>query len=117
MTFHVGTEEVAEGTFVVAVDGELDLYTAPDLEAALLGALAAGGRRIAVDLALTTFIDSVALGTLVRAAKELRQEDGMLVVVCGPDVGHFFEVAGLDRFFDLEPTREAALARLEAHGR
>ncbi len=114
MTFHVGAEELTEETHVVAVDGELDLYTAPDLEQALLSVLAAGARRVVVDLAMTTFIDSVALGVLVGAWKELRREDGRLAVVCGRDVARFFEVAGLDRVFQIHATREAALARIAA---
>ncbi len=114
MTFHVGAEELANRTHVVAVDGELDLYTAPDLQQTLLNVLAAGGRRIIVDLALTTFIDSVALGVLVSTWKELKRDAGRLDVVCGSDVAHFFQIAGLDRVFEIHRTREAALARLAA---
>jgi anti-sigma B factor antagonist len=112
MSFDVAAEELADGAHAVSVRGELDLYTAPELEAMLLGALAAGAKAVVVDLGRTTFIDSVALGVLVSAAKQLRGAGGRLLVVCGPDIAHFFELAGLDRFLDLEATREAALARL-----
>jgi anti-anti-sigma regulatory factor len=34
--FDLVTQEVGDGTFVVALTGEVDLYTAPELKAALL---------------------------------------------------------------------------------
>lgn len=116
MTFHVGAEELAEETHVVAVDGELDLYTAPDLEQALLNVLASGGRRIVVDLALTTFIDSVALGVLVRTAQQLRRQGGRLGIACPGDVARFFEVAGLDRVLAIWPNRADAMAGISMSG-
>ena len=52
---------------VVAVRGEIDLFTAPELKSALSEAIESGHTRIVVDLTDTTFLDSTALGVLIRA--------------------------------------------------
>ena len=51
----------------VVVVGELDMLSATDLAATLQGA--AGTRDVVVDLAGVTFIDSIALGDLMRAER------------------------------------------------
>ncbi|MBD0291130.1 MAG: STAS domain-containing protein, partial [Thermoleophilia bacterium] len=54
---------------LVSAWGEVDLYVAPELRAALLGALAEEPEVLVVDLMPVTFIDSTALGALVAAAR------------------------------------------------
>jgi hypothetical protein len=46
----ISSRRLANGTVVVAAGGEVDLYTAPELERALAGALAEGTARLVVDL-------------------------------------------------------------------
>ena len=113
MTFDVSTEELSDGTYVVSVAGEIDVYNAPDLDAQLQDVFGRGGRRVIVDLCRTTFIDSMAMGVLVGAIKYLRTVEGKLALVCGKgDVGHFFEIAGLDRVFTMCGSRADALTSL-----
>ncbi len=57
---------------VVAVRGEIDLFTAPELKQVLAESIEAGRNRIIVDLTETTFLDSTALGVLIGAVKRLR---------------------------------------------
>ena len=66
---------------VVAVRGEIDLFTAPELKQKLTDAIEGGKTRIVVDLTQTTFLDSTALGVLIGAVKRLRTRDGALVIV------------------------------------
>src|SRR5664280_1953570 len=72
----------SEGGCVVAVAGELDLCAAPQSEELLRQGLDVGARRIVVDLTEATFIDAAALGVLVGGARRLRAADGALVLVC-----------------------------------
>ena len=87
----------AEDHAVVAVAGELDIYTAPQFEAALLHSIDEGARRVVVDLTDVTFIDSTALSVVVGAVKRLRSAgDGSLDIVYGSDnVRRVFEITGL----------------------
>ena len=55
-----------DGRAVVVIRGELDLATAPDLEAALTGRLDAG-QDVVVDLRELAFMDSTGLRVLVAS--------------------------------------------------
>jgi len=56
--------ELDKRTSVISIEGELDLATAPRLKWMLIDALEAGHEELVVDLSLTTFMDSTALGVL-----------------------------------------------------
>ena len=110
------TEETLDGNrHVVAVRGEIDLFTAPDVKSALGEALESGHTRIVVDLTSTTFLDSTALGVLIGAVKRLRSRDGVLTIVnTDPNIAKTFEITGLDQIFTIRPTRDEAVEALDA---
>jgi anti-sigma B factor antagonist len=99
---------------VVAVRGEIDLFTAPDLKTMLLAAIDSGKSRIVVDLSETTFLDSTALGVLIGAVKRLRARDGALTLVnTDANIAKTFEITGLDQIFTISATRDEAIAALD----
>jgi anti-sigma B factor antagonist len=111
------TNEPVDGrdAVAVAVAGEIDLFTAPELKAALTDAVESGQTRIVVDLSATTFLDSTALGVLIGAVKRLRSRDGALTIVNqDATIAKTFEITGLDQIFTIRPTREEALEALDA---
>ena len=69
--FTVGTEYEGRSC-VISLTGEVDLYTAPEFKAELLGVIDRGVTHVIVDFSETTFIDSTTLGVLVSGAKRLR---------------------------------------------
>jgi len=98
---------------VIAVRGEIDLFTAPELKQKLGEAIEAGRRQIVVDLTDTTFLDSTALGVLIGAVKRLRSDHGRLVLVnVDANIAKTFEITGLDQIFTILPTRDEAIAAL-----
>lgn len=99
---------------VLALDGELDLVTAPLLRQHVVAEVAAGHHRLVLDLTGLTFIDSAGLGQVVAALKRARSHDGGLeVVVPEPRVRRVFELCDLDRVLPLHHTVDAAVAALE----
>ena len=115
MNFDVQTEKVDEATYVIALAGEVDLYTAPEFKQQLLDVIAKGARDVVVDFTNTTFIDSTTLGVLVGGVKRLRAQDGRLSLVCSDrNITKIFEITGLDRVFTIYPTRDEALAKTSA---
>jgi anti-sigma B factor antagonist len=110
------TEHPSEGDrHVLAVRGEIDLFTAPELKSALGEALESGHTRIVVDLTNTSFLDSTALGVLIGAVKRLRSRDGVLTIVnTDPNIAKTFEITGLDQIFTIRPTRDEAVEALDA---
>jgi anti-anti-sigma factor len=101
-------------TAIITIEGELDLSTAPRLKWTLLDALETGHRQLVLDLSLTTFMDSTALGVLVAAKRKLTSADRLAIVCPTPDVLRIFEYAGLDEAFAIFPTLDTALAFIRA---
>lgn len=111
MNFKMTTEEREDGVAVVALAGEVDLYTAPDFKEELVRLIEAGRRAVVVDLSDTTFIDSTTLGVLISGVKRLRPNDGRLeLVVTDRTIRKIFDITGLDRVFELHEERSEAIA-------
>ncbi len=91
-----------DGETVVRAAGELDVNTAPELREQLARLISEDTRRIVVDLADVSFVDSTALSVLVSALKRLRQADGDLELASpNPSVRRVFEITGLTRLFTI----------------
>lgn len=84
---------------VVELAGELDLYNAEDLRAALHDAAERDPRRLVIDLSNVDFVDSTTLGVLVEARRRLANRRAFLLAGAGRDVRRTLEVSGLDRHF------------------
>ncbi len=88
------TETDEDGAHAVAVRGELDIQTAPDLTARLH---VHRGEAVVVDLTDLRFCDSCGLRALMCERREAEIAGGTLTIVL-PDQGpvrHLFEIAGL----------------------
>jgi anti-sigma B factor antagonist len=111
--YHVRVDPLSDTAAIVAVVGDADLYSAPDLRDRLNTLIDDGVHRIVLDLSQTTFIDSMALGVFLGAKKRLEAQGGGLdVVVSKPELRRIFEITMLDRVLPLAATREDALAEL-----
>jgi anti-sigma B factor antagonist len=112
--FALTEDALDDDRHVVAVRGEIDLFTAPELKQKLTDAIESGKSRIVVDLTETTFLDSTALGVLIGAVKRLRTRDGALVIVnTDQNIAKTFEITGLDQIFTILATRDDAIAALD----
>ena len=108
--FAISEHPIDEERHVLAVRGEIDLFTAPELKQVLAESIEAGRVRIIVDLTDTTFLDSTALGVLIGAVKRLRSREGALAIVnIDENIAKTFEITGLDQIFTIVPTREEAV--------
>jgi anti-sigma B factor antagonist len=108
--FGIEDRRVSASTHVVAVTGEIDLFTAPEFKARMGRPIEDGIDRLIVDLSATTFIDSSSLGVLIGAHRRLKQRNGSLVVVCDNEaIVKTFKITGLDGVFTLVPSLDDAL--------
>src|SRR3954470_21483883 len=110
------SDVAADGTTVVDVTGEIDMKTGPAFQEGLLHAVGAGRRGLIVDLSQATFMDSTALTSLVNAFDDLRKRGGgsLAIVASDPRMRALFDVARLDRDFEIFETRADALASVYA---
>jgi anti-sigma B factor antagonist len=85
-----------DGT-VLAVEGELDILTAPKLGARLNGFVRRGSTDVVLDLRSALFIDSLALSILLNARRRLERRGCRMTVLCdeGP-VRRVIEMARLE---------------------
>ena len=110
MELTVDSREVGDRT-VVAVGGEVDVYTAPVLDDSLSALISSGRVSLVVDLTAVDFLDSTGLGVLVKALKRAREHDGSLDVVATADrIRKVFRITGLDAVMPLHDTVDAALS-------
>jgi anti-anti-sigma factor len=100
-----------EGSHLIVAGGELDIGATSEMSA--IFAMSAAGPQDAVVLDLTNvdFIDSSALGTILRAAQQLERANKRMHVVApeGP-VRRLLEITGTASRFTLHSSRESAVA-------
>lgn len=81
---------------ILAVKGELDMSTSPIFEQALLGAVAAPGGEVVLELSGVRFIDVTALRTLLRAADAAQAAHVPLRLAASPAIDRVFELLGIE---------------------
>jgi anti-anti-sigma factor len=102
--FSVNVDAVAGEEAVIIVEGELDLYASPFVDDRVTALRTEGARRVTIDLAAVTFIDSSGLGVLVKQLKELRAEGGDLVLRSPPaQTLKVLQITGLDGTIPIVP--------------
>ena len=100
-----------DGYSIVEVSGEVDVFTAPQLDEQLSGLVEAGSYQLVVDLSNVEFLDSTGLGVLVKALKRVREHGGSLSVVTATDrISKVFRITGLDTAIGLHGTIDEAVA-------
>lgn len=84
---------------LLELGGKCGAATLDGLTEALVDAVEQAADEVVVDLAKTTFLDSLALGALTAAAKQARARGhSFRVVRPSPTVRRAFEITGLDRY-------------------
>jgi anti-sigma B factor antagonist len=101
--------EHTDGTVLVRLAGELDLYNADAVREALFHAAAQEPERLVVDLTEVQFIDSTALGVLIEARSKLLNRRGFLLAAPGLETRRALEISGLDRHFSIHATVDEAV--------
>jgi len=95
-------------TTVLVLRGELDLYSAPEIRAALDRAAEVGAGRIIVDLEAVEFLDSTAIAALVQA-RSRAGEGAFALAAPTAQVRRALTVAGLDRYFEIRDSVAEAI--------
>jgi anti-sigma B factor antagonist len=112
--FSVSAEELASGGLVVHVQGQVDLYVAPDLKERLVDAIDRADGRVVVDVTESTFLDSTAISTLVSAHRRAARRGGRVVLVSTSDeIARTLSITGLDAILDVVESVGEARALLD----
>ena len=105
----VGGIDRRNGAVVIRLVGELDLYNAPELRAALLELCSEQPERLVVDLGEVEFVDSTALGVLIEARTKLDDRRSFLLAAPRLETHRALTISGLDQHLAVHQTVDAAL--------
>jgi anti-sigma B factor antagonist len=99
---------------VVAVEGELDASTAPELRNKFEELIGQGENQYIIDLASVGFMDSSGISAIVNLFKRVRIGQGD-VKLCNlsAEIMRVFELTRLNRVFDIYDDRAAAINSYE----
>lgn len=107
-TFEVERNET-DGAVVLAVSGEVDMLSAPQLAEAIHTALAAKPAALVVDLTKVEFLASAGLSVLVNGQSEVEAPTKFAVVADGPATSRPIKLMGIDSLLSLHRTLDSAL--------
>jgi len=114
MNLKVSSKSI-NGASVIDLEGEVDVYTAPQLKQQIIDLLDGGVRHVIVNLTAVDYLDSTALGVLIGGLKRLRERNGALDLICpNPRIRRIFEITGLDKIFDIYATEDEAVEKLKS---
>lgn len=107
-------EETQGDAFILTLDGEFDLSSAPAVRTALDRAVDNGIRRIVIDMLDCSFVDSTGLGVLLHTAKRIESSGGMAIVCTDEQIRRLLGLTMIDRTIPVFAEREDALANVGA---
>jgi len=108
-------EANVDGFPVLALVGELNINTAPDLRDLLVKHVKAKQPRLILDLSGLSFMDTSGLATLIEAHLTSEKQAGMLVLFgLQAQILEVFEVTRVINLFSVFDTQEQALEALNA---
>jgi anti-sigma B factor antagonist len=97
----------------VAVRGEVEIATAPELTAALDEAIRTTSGPFVIDLASVGFLDSSGINCLMRARALLGRDDRTLALICPPgSTRRVLALVGVDELVALYASRDEVLRAL-----
>jgi anti-anti-sigma factor len=102
---------VEDGVFTVAIRGDLDVVTVPELLGYLARAVAARPRLLVFDLSEVGFMDCAAAGAIIRASCALPGRPRPVLCHPRPAVRRLLSLAGLDRQCAIRPEPGAGQLR------
>jgi anti-sigma B factor antagonist len=98
---------------VLAVAGELDHHTAPELSRVIQETPFSPGVAVLIDVSELTYCDSTGITVFIGAYHRARKADTPLIFVgLNADLMNVFRIIGLDQLFVFQPTVEDAIDSL-----
>ncbi|HEY7151928.1 MAG TPA: STAS domain-containing protein [Solirubrobacterales bacterium] len=109
------TERVLDGVRIIAITGELDIATSPQVRELLDGAAKDSERPLVVDLSDCQFIDSTGLATLLHGTKPAQNGESHVALVSqGGEVRKLLALTAIDKTIPVFETVDDAVVAVLA---
>ena len=113
MDIKVQVREAQGETYVVDLNGEIDVYTSPKVKDAIGELIDKGHYNLVIDLEKVRYIDSTGLGVLIGGLKRVREHGGTVNLVCtNPQIKKIFDITGLVKIFGIYDDEDSAMKAL-----
>ena len=99
---------------IISVEGQVDMDNYVEVHDLILAEIQNGRPNIVLNFKKLNFMDSAALGMLLRGLDKAKQQGGLLVVVTNPFLDRVLSVTGLTNLFELFTNEEESLSRLHS---
>ena len=104
-------------TAIVALTGEMDVFSTPQAKDVMLHLLEKGYHNLVVNLQHAEYLDSTALGMLVGTLKRVREQGGDLRLVApSARIRRLLEITRLNLVFPIDASEQEATANLNKGG-
>jgi len=101
------------GVLVLSPQGRLDSNTAKLFEAALMGKIDGGDRRILVDFGQLDYISSAGLRVILMGAKKLKSLNGRFALSSlSENIREVFDISGFSAILEIHGDRSSAVAAM-----
>lgn len=104
--FELSVKHGDEQSNIIVLQGEIDIYSAPDFKEQLYRIIDEGQQSIVLECSELSYIDSMGLGILVGALKRLKEQNRD-IVVRNPknNIRKLLRITGLDKVFIIEEAK------------
>jgi len=112
MSFNIKSKE-KENIGVIVVNGEVDMFTSPNLRDKLVPFFEKGVKGIIVDLTGVSFMDSSGIATLVEGLQWSKKDDKAFILAgLGTNVMNALSLTKLDDVFTIKDSADDAYKEL-----
>ncbi len=104
------TKTTQQDVVICRINGDIDINSSPDIRKTFAELTASYQKKIVINLAEVSYIDSSGLATLVEMLKKIKSYSGRLRLSNLADkVKGLFEITKLEKIFEIYDTMEQAI--------
>ena len=106
------SQREADRVVILDIQGEIDLYNAPEIKDTMQKLIEAKKYNIIINLEQVSYIDSSGIGALISGLSNLKKYQGSLKIInVYASVKKVFELTKLTSFFEIYDSEEEALSK------
>lgn len=106
------SQREADKVVILDIQGEIDLYNAPEIKDTMQKLIEAQKYSIIINLEKVSYIDSSGIGALISGLSNLKKYQGSLKIInVYASVKKVFELTKLTSFFEIYDSEEEALSK------